>query len=294
MLYCEPLGLILLVLASLSSSFLIDPLQTLFKLPGTRPTPPLIISLGIIGSFLCVVERPMKAPPEPGEQLAVEPEEAEKASSVNAEEIKVEIELNSENRWIRIRRKVVELFKLLRLAFPFSILAITYALFFVIQLYFSDECRTNAWGYNSIDQVLLPFYVYPYLFIVDLVPCFKKIIESENDRKETFWQAVKATWYEAKYFGFVNLFIYRGFVNARAMLYSYLTVMYNLNVVYLELTLIRVVLSWIGSLFLILIVPRFIHTDRDERATFLYPINLILKTFGSAAIVAALLLLNNT
>ena len=86
--------------------------------------------------------------------------------------------------------------------------------------------------------------------------------------------------------------MYRGLINARAIGYSFLVVKYDVNLVYLELTLVRVVLSWAGSLLMILLFPRFIGATLQEKALVLKPVNLALKALGSAAIIASLVLLN--
>jgi len=130
------------------------------------------------------------------------------------------------------------------------------------------------------------------MLIVDLIGPLKRCYESPEDQKETFWQAIKQTWNECKYLGFVNLFLYRGFINSRAMIYSYLVVMYDLNQVYLQLTLIRGVLSWIGALLLLLIIPKFIGADASERQTVLYWPNLLFKTLGTVAVVTSFVLLS--
>lgn len=36
--------------------------------------------------------------------------------------------------------------------------------------------RVNAWGFNSYDQVTIPFFVFPALILIDLVPLFRRCV----------------------------------------------------------------------------------------------------------------------
>jgi hypothetical protein len=58
--------------------------------------------------------------------------------------------------------------------------------------------------------------------------------------------------------GFWTLFAYRLLTNGRAIAYFYLAVMYELDKVYVELTLIRIVLSWGAAMIISALVPNFI------------------------------------
>ena len=62
---------------------------------------------------------------------------------------------------------------------------------------------------------------------------------------------------------------------------------------YLELTLIRILLSWVSSLVCILLIPKFIAATDAEVRVFKDWFNLALKTVGSILVVASLLMLNN-
>ena len=73
------------------------------------------------------------------------------------------------------------------------------------------------------------------------------------------------------------------------MIYTYLAVLYDLNAVYLQLTLIRVTLSWLGSLVLVLVFPSFIQTTPEERRAILDPYRVIPKVGGSGLIIMALI-----
>lgn len=144
---------------------------------------------------------------------------------------------------------------------------------------------------------------------------------------------------------FATVFFYRGIVNARAIAYvccaascccrlpvarshppslgalpqSYLAIWYNLSVVYLELTLVRVVLAWLGAIMvtphppnkrcslsclllphstlaplhtqLAALIPGFIRTTPEERARVASPLLVGLKAVGTALVVVALVVL---
>jgi hypothetical protein len=93
--------------------------------------------------------------------------------------------------------------------------------------------------------------------------------------------------------GFAHMFFYRLLINSRAMGYSYIAIVYNLTDSYLELTLIRVILSWMASAVVILLIPSFIQAEKKEREKIVDKVNVVLKLVGTGAIVGSLLILNN-
>lgn len=291
MLYKEALGLVLLVVASLASSFLVGPVGEIFSLPPTKPIPPFVYVLGISGALLTLVERPVRA---------AEPEAHKAGRGAGEEGLSINASTTSEIAPLlgsegapepgagRTRVKAL-LGRWLSLLVPFVLLSIVYALWFVTQVYFNDRYRLNLFGYTSVDQVLLPFFIFPYLWIVDVVGPFKRLIENDIDQRESFGEAFRGA------LGDVNLatmFAYRLLINGRAMIYFFMSVQYDLSLVYLELTLVRIMMSWLGSIVLVLAAPRLIHASPHERATVLHPLNLALKLAGSTAIVLSLLILN--
>jgi len=183
----------------------------------------------------------------------------------------------------------------LKIFIPFLLLSVTYGLWFVTQKLFNDQYRTNIFGYTCIDQVLAPIYMFVFTAIVDSVGPFKRTCVDEHDQQESWWEAVKGTFSsftQNKGRAFFTLFAYRGLINARAMAYFYLSVVYNLSVVYLELTLVRIVLSWMITLVVCILVPHFIDLTRVERNTIFAPLNVMLKVLGTVCILIALIILN--
>eukprot|EP00760_Papus_ankaliazontas_P008166 PhM_4_TR13681/c0_g1_i1/m.75395 len=407
MLYAQPLGLLLLVMASLSSSFIIAPLQKWLDVGKTGHIPPLVIVFGIVGAVLCIIEREPKKhhhssnhhsrttsnagsrprtprktlenPISETQQQEVEEEEEQRAlyddnsnnnnnnsNSVNAaadddtcscsssgsssspsvtdygaleegggggvksrsrsssshnhahhyytntihagvsqrafrDSVAQVVEENNNDAValtphhidapVPFHKKIM---RLMPLMVPFALLAVTYALYFVMQVYYTETCKMNTWGFNAFDQVALPPFVFGMFFLVDSFQWTRTRFEEEADQHESFAGAFKAMVAEQtgnRFEGFWTMFVYRGFINARAMIYTYLAVLYDLNKVYLQLTLIRVALSWAGALVLVLVVPKFIRTSHHEKLTILDPVNLSLKIVGTVAIVASLVIL---
>jgi len=205
--------------------------------------------------------------------------------------------------------------------------------------FFDDRCAINMWGYNSVDQVLLPFFLYPSIAIAGclwtlicgreetdverasrlpftrfesgsvasindgwdeedvssrLEEHFARDVHDVKD-SEPFHKAIMRTAREdcgGCFAGLAWMFLYRLLINIRAIGYTYLVARYDLNSAYLELTLVRVVMSWLGSLVLVLGAPRFIGASADEQQEVKSPASLVLKVFGSAAITTTLVLLN--
>ncbi|EGG15318.1 hypothetical protein DFA_10152 [Cavenderia fasciculata] len=192
---------------------------------------------------------------------------------------------NNKQDW---KTKVIPLFaRSLRVFIPMILLSVANGLWMETSLYYDNQFRVNAYGYNSIDQILLPFYLFFFMLVIDLIKPLKHLLLPEQDSKETLWEAVKATWKETN---LVTLFFYRLLINARAIIYFYLAIQYDLTLVYLELTLTRVVLNWLGAFVLNLVIPKFIKATYEERRKTFYPVNLLLKLFGSIGVVPVIVI----
>jgi hypothetical protein len=310
--YCQPLGVLMLVLTALTSSFIIAPMQEWFDLKGAKSVSVVAILLGLVGAVVCLLERSVvdDSQDENGQPPTDENLNADRQSTAVVGQPPSSL-LN------RIAAH-------LPLLGPFVMLSFTYALYFVLMLYYNDTCKVNMWGYNAFDQVVLPLYIFPMFVLVEMVPPLNRYFDDKpvgsarppasayhpiatedaddgaaatptSETAETFVEAARHAWVELtenRCAGLLNMFIYRLLINARAMAYTYIAVRYNLSSSYLELTLIRVVLSWMASLGLVLVVPRFIDAAEDERRKLKDPVNIGIKVVGTALIVGSLLIIN--
>ncbi|GAM18457.1 hypothetical protein SAMD00019534_016320, partial [Acytostelium subglobosum LB1] len=343
MLYKEPLGLLFLVIAALSSTFLINPLNKIFGQPINQPIPPLIYVFGILGSILSVIEfspKPLvtskdgtaniQNADEQSPQGLINDVEEDNAGKTGKYDESVDYSYDKKDEdheypiikslqnetdpllndnvviipqpdspyvkkdwkyWLSIVGRVAMMS--LRILIPMMLLCLANALWMETSLFYNNDFRVNAFGYNSLDQILLPFYLFPFMLIVDFIPPLKKVILTEEDASESLLTAIKNTWTETKHWkNLGSLFLYRFLINSRAIIYFYLAIEYDLTLVYLELTLIRVVLNWIGAVILNLLVPKFINATAEERRKTFLPVNIILKCAGTAGVVASLIILN--
>eukprot|EP01135_Chromosphaera_perkinsii_P008904 Nk52_evm14s1524 gene=Nk52_evmTU14s1524 len=304
----------------------------------------------------------------------------------------------------------------LRILVPFLMLSVCYCLWFVLMRYYNSKCRSNAWGYNAIDQGLLPFYVVPYLFgavSVANIIARKRVEKSQSgpsgpvlpiygegadfsimtgmeptssgrggtssnfnagtyrllqtspadddDLSEVSGEGntsdigngnssthLSPSWSQRRSRGqstntlrssggsfvfdhvqleqneaalakpaafklgahystmpirdflllwyseldFKTVFFYRLCINTRAFMYTYLAIFYDMKVVYLEVQLIRVIMSWMASFFLCWVHPRFIQASEGEVKVVFHPLNLALKGIGTFMSITALYLIN--
>ncbi|GCA62487.1 hypothetical protein KIPB_003863 [Kipferlia bialata] len=212
-------------------------------------------------------------------------------------------------------------------------------MYFVVQVFFEETDRVSVWGYTSVDQCLLPVYLY-----ASLLACYfsdtareavsKSVVsdaDSECDslveapllrapfkgssvrlppseplvypRKKgityddtarlrgfkgalcRFWADINAAFREGSMF---DTFMYRLFMNVKAILYAYFAIMYDTNMVYMQLNLMRTMLSWVGSLCLATIFPRVTHVSGLEQRRMLTPVYLLPKCLGSVLVCLAL------
>lgn len=311
--YRQSLGVLMLVLAALASSFVIAPMQNWFDLEGAKQVNGGAIALGILGALCCLIERM-----PPGASAAASPVaastfesdvESDRASLKEHPVANEHSRLNSDlfpttptmiiapfdssgNRVIVTLRKIRTFLPLLA---PFLLLSFAYALYFVLMQLYNDKCKINMWGYNAFDQVSFPVYMFAVFIMVDFIaPCREKLRWDEK-QDDTLMHSIKATYREMtanRCAGFINMFVYRLLINARAIAYTYITVQYNLSSSYLQLTLIRVVLSWVASLMLVLLVPKFILSEPLEQLKLRDWVNLSLKCIGTIAIVGSLLIIH--
>eukprot|EP01132_Coremiostelium_polycephalum_P004995 gene4995-6219_t len=235
-LYKEPLGLLFLVIAALSSTYL----------------------FGIAGSILSVIEfKPKSKPiiennviienPSPINNSQEDQEENQNLLNNDEENISIDTdeddhnnnnnnnENNNENNGKEIIYDKDEEYQIIHRHLPHDSLSKieqqenisrdwsttikntllrANALWMETSLFYNDQFRTNAFGYNSLDQVLLPIYLFFFMVIVDIITPLKKLFLNEEDQKENLIQACKTTWKESS---LINLFIYRLLINGRAI-----------------------------------------------------------------------------
>ena len=379
-LYREPVGLLLLVMAALSSTFLVAPFESLAGLAASAPAPPLSIALGVVGAIVCTLERTPKAAganasadarrrgdgastPESMDSLrgSSAPGRSPGGDGPSSSAVHVRHNPNmddgddDENDPILIadaasgaRAPIGDAD-----ATPASgcgswargalvlcmvaLLAVVYAWYFVLMRFYDERCSVNLWGYNAVDQGLLPLYLWPAIALAGSVwnaVCGREATAMErvshlpfsrfehvgtntaaddeddvasrldehfshdaHDSKdlEPFHRAVaRAAKEDVRGCGggLLWMFLYRLLINARALSYTYIVADYDLGQSYLELTLVRVLVSWLGALVVVLALPRFIGAQPFEQAKLKDPLNLALKIAGSAAITVSLVVLN--
>ncbi|KAN0007389.1 hypothetical protein ACTFIU_000588 [Dictyostelium citrinum] len=202
-------------------------------------------------------------------------------NSINNSETTI-VNSNEKSKGIEIGKIIIRGIKIF---IPLVMLAIANALWMETSLFYNDQFRTNAFGYNSLDQTLLPFYLFPFMILVDFVKPLKRTFLNDSDQKESLIQAVKSTWKESN---LLTLFVYRLLINGRAIMYFYLAIEYDLTMVYLESTLVRVVMNWLGAIVLNLLLPKWINATPEERKKTFHPINLLLKCVGTVGVVQPL------
>jgi hypothetical protein len=177
--YREPLGVMLIVMCALMSTFIVAPMQTWLGMGSSNIPGAGAIVFGIVGALLCSVERKVPqaaaaiADASSAELLSDEdgddatladdgtPRQRPRPPGGSLTESDARLDRTRRNcqRWLRFAHR---LFPLL---LPFLGLSFTYALYFCLMQYYDEICNANPWGYNSVDQVGLPLYMYPAIII---------------------------------------------------------------------------------------------------------------------------------
>jgi hypothetical protein len=138
---------------------------------------------------------------------------------------------------------------------------------------------------------MLPFYVLGLFLVSDIIKPLRGLFDTGDDVAIATEGALEKMWSEMH---IAESFIYRLLINGRAVIYFYLAVWYDLNRVYLQLTLFRIVISWFGSLVLVLVFPRWIQPSEHERSTAIYLPNLLLRIAGTGLIIGSIVLLEQS
>lgn len=302
-LYREPLGVLLLVMAALLSTFVVNPLQAMLGMHREAAAGAGATILGIAGAFLCTIERTAPA----SQRGSICQEDAEATGPAELDGAAPVTEYSHVNEGdgdgdgssaapvTTKERVLVWLRRNIKVLFPFLTLAFAYALYFVFMAYYDAHCNVNAWGYNALDQVMLPVYLYTALAVTSVLPCRAASLD-DGAGDENFLIAVRETFKsEARNYGagFAHMFAYRFLINGRAVAYYFIASRYDLAKAYFVLTLVRVVLSWLVSLVLVLAVPRFIRAEEAERRQLKDPLNLVAKCLGTVAVIFSLLLIDD-
>lgn len=183
-------------------------------------------------------------------------------------------------------------------AAAFAILALTAGIGIVVTTYFEQRAGLNMFGYAAVDQVLLPFTSLPVAWLLYQFPAaLAGIGEPQGDIQaskggddtppRTFWGVLVLTWEETRW---GTLVPFRGLMFAREFVFFYLATAFpDVNAVYLQMTLVRVVLCWLAALLACTYLRGWVGVTPGEAATTMHPVNLGLKALGSLTVVLAIL-----
>ena len=73
------------------------------------------------------------------------------------------------------------LFHTINIAASFIGLIITTSLYITLTIYFQRKASINMFGFSALDQMLLPFFLIPFAYIVNRVPALR-LLDRNNNR----------------------------------------------------------------------------------------------------------------
>lgn len=262
--------------------------------------------LGLLGTMLCTLEfkflEKYQRVPEHSDATEASPERIERFPQLELTNPQVrELENPPTNS------KRLESLKYLSVLGAFVSLALVGSVWNVLQKFTASEYAVNAFTYASLDQVLGPVIMVGLLMVIDPIGCLRKVVLSPQDQKETFWQAVFSTLCccgsgrgkgtndlsgRDAAVAAILLLLSRLLSTTRILVYFYLTVNYDLALVFLLTTLLRVVLSWMWAFSSVIFCPKFVEIKSEEKDRILDRRGLAAKVFGTFIIAIVLLILN--
>lgn len=99
-------------------------------------------------------------------------------------------------------------------------------------------------------------------------------------------------WHHTDVFTFLVLIGFQGLLLAREFFYFYVATTFDVSYSYLELTLVRILMSWVATFGICFWVPEFINaTAQEVEKTFAIP-NISVRILGSILVLFSLLVLN--
>lgn len=186
-----------------------------------------------------------------------------------------------------------------KLSFAFGAMLVSSALWAAMQRYAQVSCGVNHTGYVAIDQVAGGMYILAYVYAVSFEPLRSVLLwkEDAGTRRESFSEAFARTVQEsfcvpeycsgALLIGFAKIFASLRLVGQFLLLVSY-----NPALVMLEMNVVRLLVSWISSLFFVVVRPSLMGITPRERAKALQPATLLTKMLGSSILISLLAVAN--
>ncbi len=320
--YQLPFGVVMIVLANIVSSSIMPWIKSTMGLAPGAAMSPLILMMGFIGTLLAVVQY------KRGMVTAVWRSIRRKVRRGPDRDQYSEITDDLNQPTPRPLATAASLTGSAALqtaahAVPFVVIVIVSGVYFVIQVFFTAKERINVWGFTAVDQVLLPVWTMPYLFIMYCTP-FRALLSPRSgsqarvalredtaimgvyaaDELPTTRNPVKIVTRYVKLgvvtfvrdmkkaftseFAPIEMTLYRLLLNTRALMYFYFAVVYDVTTVFLELSLMRVSLSWLGVLAINIAAPQLMEITRAEKKTNLHPVNITLKLVGTGICMTSL------
>jgi hypothetical protein len=159
----------------------------------------------------------------------------------------------------------------------------------VMITYFERHAGLNMFGYAAQDQILLPVTTIPVLWLINAIPALRAVLDGPDVPDQSFRDLCAQTWSE---FSWTTMGIFRGLSFGREFIFFFLATSYALAQVYMELTLLRIALSWVSGVLVLSFAPRFIAASQAEKEKIFDPCNFAVKLIATAFVTLALIFLH--
>jgi len=180
---------------------------------------------------------------------------------------------------------------MLRVCIAFFGVTLSTSAYLALTPYLERTTGVSMFGFSTCDNMLLPFTIIPFIYIMSFFrPCWQ-LIEPYHTPLP-FMSLLKQTWMGTTWEAGLALVVFRGLLLGREFLYFYLVTNFNLSVVFFLMTLLRVIMMWLCSLFVCYFFPNFIALSPAERERTFSILNIVVKIIGSSFIVGSLVSLH--
>jgi len=184
------------------------------------------------------------------------------------------------------------------LAGAFVALSASMALWTVLQRYAQKTCGVNHLGFIAIDQVASAPYILLYTVLVSMPPLDRALLWSADKQSmETLRESVSHTWSQAtrnRCAGVLMLIFSRVLMCLTIAGGFLLVVMFDPAVAVLQMSVMRLLVSWVSTIVLIKLFPETMRYSEDEKRKAFDFANIVLRMIGSAILISVLVVVSSS
>jgi hypothetical protein len=178
----------------------------------------------------------------------------------------------------------------LTVSLAFVMMTVSSALWACMQRYAQYTAGVNHLGFLAIDQVYSMPYIALYIVFISTYP-MNRVLLWRSDREETLSDSLSLTWKQSfrnRGKGLTLIILGRVFTCVYLVGQFFVLVSYDVTYTFLEMNVMRLLISWLCTLVMTFLFPKFLHIAKKERQETSNPIAILSKVMGSVLLLCLL------